>query len=100
MIKHIVMWTLKEEAEGCTKKECAVRAKQLLEDLQQHIPQIVSIEVGINFNGSDFAYDLVLYSEFKSLEDLQIYQAHPKHLEAAAFIGSIVQSRAVCDYVR
>ena len=61
MIKHIVMWKLKDEAEGNSKDENAKIIKNSLEDLKGKINEIVDIEVGIDVNKSEQAYDVVLY---------------------------------------
>ncbi|WP_297439556.1 Dabb family protein, partial [uncultured Clostridium sp.] len=79
MIKHIVMWTVKEE----NRIENMQKMKRDLEALKSEIKEIVEIEVGIDINRSQAAYDLVLYSTFKSLEDLNAYQVHPKHQAVA-----------------
>jgi hypothetical protein len=92
------MWKLKDSAEGASKQENAKKAKSMLEDLNNHIPEILKLEVGINFNPSEIASDLCLYSEFDSKEALKIYQVHPKHVEAAEFIGKIRSDRNVVDY--
>jgi hypothetical protein len=39
MIKHIVMWRLKEFAEGAAKAENALRMKEILETLPVKIPE-------------------------------------------------------------
>jgi hypothetical protein len=98
MIKHIVMWKLKDNAEGGTKAENAKRIKRELEALKGVVKEIVDIEVGINFEPSSAAYDLVLYSVFKSREDLDSYQNNPDHLKVAKFIGSVREDRIVADY--
>ncbi len=74
MIKHIVMWKLKDEAEGNSKAENAKIIKNSLEDLKGKINEIIHLEVGIDVNKSEQAYDVVLYSTFNSLEDLDSYQ--------------------------
>ena len=61
MIKHIVMWKLKDEAEGNSKAENAKIIKNSLEYLKGKINEIVNIEVGIDVNKSEQAYDVVLY---------------------------------------
>ena len=99
MIKHIVMWKIKDFAEGKTKTENIELIKEKLENLKSFIPEIKFIEVGMNFNESDMAYDAVLYSEFDTAEDLEIYQNHPKHKEVAEYIGKIRTDRAVGDYI-
>ncbi|HCW03966.1 MAG TPA: stress responsive protein [Clostridium sp.] len=98
MIKHIVMWKLKEFAEGKNKLENAQIIKRDLEALQDKIKEIRHIEVGININESEQAYDVVLYSEFNSIEDLNIYQNHQEHLRVAEFVGKVREARVVTDY--
>lgn len=57
MLKHIVMWKLKEFAEGKTKAENALIMKESLERLVGIVPEIKSLQVGINEKTSDMAYD-------------------------------------------
>lgn len=99
MVKHIVMWRLKEEASGNEKEDNAVLIKEKLEALKNDIPEIKSIEVGIDIEGSAAAFDVVLVSEFETESDLNSYQVHPKHQEAAGFVKTVVTERAVVDYV-
>lgn len=94
MIKHIVMWNLKEE----NKLENAKKLKASLEDLKEEINEIKEIEVGININNSDASMDVVLYSVFNTLEDLDIYQNHPKHLKVKEFVKNISTNRKVVDF--
>ncbi len=98
MIKHIVMWKLKDFAEGKSKSENAQIIKKGLEELKDKISQIKFIEVGVNFNESSQAYDCVLYSEFETVEALNIYQNHPEHLKVAEFVGKVREARVVGDY--
>ena len=98
MLKHIVMWKLKDFVEGTGKKENARRMKSELEGLRNKIKEIKSIEVGLNINDSADSYDAVLYSEFASQEDLNAYQNHPAHVKAAEFIGKVRLDRKVVDY--
>ena len=98
MIKHVVMWKLKDFAEGADRARNAKRVKIELEALKNLIPQIWHIEVGINVLESDASYDVVLYSVFKTQEDLDSYQKHPDHRAVAEFIGKVRESRVVVDY--
>ncbi len=91
MIKHVVMWRFNSE-ENCQK------AKVLLDTLPAKISEIVEFEAGVDFNRSDAAFDLCLYSSFKSREDLKAYQVHDNHVDVAKFIGSVATERAVADY--
>ncbi len=99
MVKHIVMWKLKDSAEGGSKIENARKIKEGLEVLKGVIEEIRELEVGINFEKSDMAYDLVLYSAFDNERDLDIYQNHPEHLKVGAFIGKVKDKRIVVDYL-
>lgn len=98
MIKHIVMWKLKEFAEDKDKLENAKIIKTSLENLQKEINQIRFIEVGININKSTQAYDIVLYSQFENIEDLNIYQNHSEHIKVSEFISKVRDERIVVDY--
>lgn len=98
MIKHIVMWRLKEEAAGATKEENALKLKERLEALVDVIDSLHVAEVGINYNSSDAAFDVILYSEFDDKAGLESYQNHPEHLKIVDFVGEIRTDRAVVDY--
>lgn len=99
MLKHIVMWKLKETAEGKNKLENALVMKEMLESLPGRISEIGSLEVGININPTDAAYDVVLYSEFRDEVALSAYQEHPEHVKVADFVAKIREERAVVDYI-
>ena len=98
MIKHIVLWKLKEFSEGAGREQNAQRMKTELEALRGVIPQILRIEVGINVIPSDAAYDVALVAEFADEKELDLYQKHPAHLKAADFVGKVRESRVVVDY--
>jgi phenylalanyl-tRNA synthetase alpha subunit len=99
MIKHIVFFTLAENAEGNSKVENAELIKSELENLINFIPQIKKIEVGINCpNAPKTDFDIALYSEFDNFEALDIYQQHPEHKRVAAYIGKVRTNRAAVDY--
>lgn len=98
MIKHIVMWDITENFEGRNKPELISELKRQLEALKNSIGEIKELEVGINLSGSDASCDVVLYSEFESLDDLEKYRVHPEHVKIAGFVGKITTSRHVVDY--
>ncbi len=96
MVKHIVMWKM---ADIDDKNQRAADIKTQLELLKDKIEVIVDIEVGINFNTSDAASDVVLVSTFKSKEDLAIYQDHPAHKAVGSdYVRPYVKERRVADY--
>ncbi|MFQ5674589.1 MAG: Dabb family protein [bacterium] len=99
MVKHIVMWKLKEQAEGASRHENAYKLKSWLESLPGKISEIVFLEAGVNFDRTAAAYDVVLYSEFASKEALKAYQAHPEHQRLInEFLSKIRIEKNVVDY--
>jgi hypothetical protein len=99
MIKHIVMWTLKDEAQGKSKAENLTTMKALLEALPAKVPGVVELEVATSgLFESVPATDIVLYTVFKTKEDLKAYAIHPEHLKVVEFVKSVVAERRVIDY--
>lgn len=94
MIKHIVMWKFREEVPVSDRLEM----KRQLESLKCMIPVLLDIEVGVDVVGSDASKDMVLYSEFNSIDDLQAYAAHPEHLKVVDFVKPLVCERHVVDF--
>jgi len=99
MVKHIVCWNLYEKAKGKTQQQNAMEIKEKLLGLKNKIPQIQTIEVGIN---SDKAnpdnYNVVLITEFKNFEDLEFYQKHPAHQEFVEFVTPLRSDKVAVDY--
>jgi len=82
MIKHVVMWKLKEMEAG-EKEKVISDMKEGLEKLAGCISGLEDIQVGADFLKSEQSYDVVLVSAHTSKEALEAYQAHPLHVEAA-----------------
>ncbi len=91
MVKHIVMWSLKDKA-------IAPELKAAVDAMKGKVPSMVDVECGINYNPSDAACDLVLVSTHKSKEELDVYQEDPVHGEVKKLIGPNVVSRHVVDF--
>jgi quinol monooxygenase YgiN len=97
MVKHIVFWKLKEEANGMNKEANAAAIKQKLEDLNGKIEGCLKLEVGFDFLHSPESADVVLYSEFESKEALDFYANHPLHKAVMPFIAEARSERRVID---
>ncbi|MEF9852580.1 MAG: Dabb family protein [Hydrogenoanaerobacterium sp.] len=95
MVKHIVFWNLKDEAEGHKKSENAAMMKEKLEGLVGKVPGLLSAFVGVNF--TEGGYDLCLYSELSDKNALAVYQGHPEHLKVKEFVHKVTCARAACD---
>ncbi len=98
MIKHIVFWKLADEALGATKAENIERLIAAIEELPDLVPGIVHLEVGVDFERSESAWDLALYSAFETRENLDAYQVHPAHVRVAQLVAQVRTDRAVVDY--
>ncbi|MFP4697203.1 MAG: Dabb family protein [Eubacteriales bacterium] len=99
MIRHIVMFKFKEEVEGMKKTEIIEKAKIMIEELEKKIESIRFLKVGINSKeANQDNFDLVLVSDFDTMEDLNNYQVHPDHQIVVAFIKKVVESRACVDF--
>lgn len=96
MIKHIVLWRMNDTED---KADRAADIKKQLEALKDKIDFIVDIHVGLNFNTTDSASDVVLESVFNTKEDLEKYQNHPAHVAVGAeYVRPNVKERRVIDY--
>jgi hypothetical protein len=97
-LRHIVMWTLKDEAEGQSKQVNALKARDLLLSCANLVPGIVFFEVGCPSEGLECTADLILNSVFNNLDALQAYQNHPTHVALKPFMKAVVQHRQCMDY--
>lgn len=98
MIKHIVMWKLKDEAEGADRATNAAEMKRRLDACANIVPGIITFEVTLAQPGLEATYDVVLYSEFENKAALDAYAAHPTHKALVPFIGAIREGRQCMDY--
>ncbi|HVL75341.1 MAG TPA: Dabb family protein [Noviherbaspirillum sp.] len=98
MLKHIVMWKLKDQAEGADRATNARKMKEMLEACRHIVPGILKLEVGLAQPGLEATYDVVLYSEFESKAALDAYQEHPDHVALKPFFGAVREARQCMDY--
>lgn len=98
MIKHIVMWKLKEHAEGEDKATNMRKLKALLETCRDIVPGLVKLEVGLATPHLEASYDVVLYSEFTDTTALDAYQKHPTHEAIKSFVAAVRLERQCMDY--
>lgn len=97
MVKHIVLFQLDPQMDPALKQQVMHDFKTAIEALPATIPFLRSVEVGINANPSE-TFDLALYSEFDSLDDVRSYAVHPDHVAAASLIGPYKVARSCVDY--
>ena len=98
MLKHIVMWKLKEQAEGASRAANALEMKRRLDACATIVPGILTFEVTLAQPELEATYDVVLYSEFTDRTALEAYVRHPTHQAIVPFIGAIREARQCMDY--
>ena len=72
MVKHIVLFKLKDEVPAEEKLEVMTKFKEAIEALPAKISVIRKVEVGLNMNPGE-TWNIALYSEFDTLEDVKVY---------------------------
>lgn len=97
MVKHIVMFKLKETLSQEEKNSVMIEFKKAIEALPETITFIRHIFVGINVNSLE-KWDICLESEFDSLDDVKRYAAHPAHVSAATILKDAKEDRACVDF--
>ena len=96
MVKHVILWTLKEEF---NTDEIKNGMKESLEALVGVVPGLLELKVQIEKLPSSNA-DVMLYSVLESEEALKGYAVHPAHVEVAdTKVRPYTATRACIDYV-
>ena len=95
MVKHIIIWKLKEEHNTSEVKK---GIKQGLESLLGVVPGLIEIKVFENPLESSNG-DVMLYSAFEDENALKGYSVHPEHVRVAdTYVRPYTESRACFDY--
>ncbi|MBE6798466.1 MAG: Dabb family protein [Ruminococcaceae bacterium] len=82
MVKHIILWQLKDELTDDEKISVKQGIKEGLEGLSGNIPGLKEIKVYTDGLSSSNA-DVMLYSAFDNEEALKGYAVHPLHVAVA-----------------
>ncbi len=98
MVKHIILWNLKDEFSDEEKTKIKENAKVNLESLVGHIPGLIDLNIQTTYFESSNV-DLMLDSTFESIDALKQYAIHPKHVEMAdKYVRPYTAKRACIDY--
>jgi quinol monooxygenase YgiN len=91
MIRHLVMWTLKDVAD-------APRFKAQLDSCAGLVPGMQRFEVHLRREGLEANVDVLLDSTFTDAAALDAYQNHPHHKAVSARLGPLRETRHVMDH--
>ena len=98
MVKHVILWQLKDELSVDEKAEIKAGIKAGLEGLAEQIPGLVSIKVNTNGLPSSNA-DLMLDSVFETEDALKGYSVHPAHVAVAnSKVRPYTKNRVCLDF--
>lgn len=97
MVKHIIIWSFKDEYSNEEKAAHAAKIKKELEGLLGKIDGLTEIRVNTKPLESSSG-DIMLDSTFCSKAALEGYQSNPDHLAVASFVRSVVGTRKCFDF--
>lgn len=98
MVKHVILWKLKDDFSENEKAKIKQGIKDGLEGLFGKIPGLVEIKVYINGLQTSTA-DLMLDSTFESADALKGYSVHPAHVAVAnTCVRPYTAVRSCLDY--
>ena len=98
MVKHVILWQLKDELSAEEKVQVKQGIKEGLEGLKGQIPGLTEIHVQTEGLSSSNV-DVMLDSTFENEDALKNYAVHPAHVEVAdTKVRPYTKSRACLDY--
>lgn len=98
MVRHVILWKLKEELSGEDKTKVMKGIKENLEGLVGKVPGLIRVSVIITPLDSSNA-DVMLDSVLESEEALKGYQTHPEHVAVAnTYVRPYTEVRMCIDY--
>ena len=99
MIKHVILWKLREDLSDAEKAAVKAAIKEGLEGLAGQIPGLLDIQVNIDALPSSANADLMLDTTFESAEALKGYSTHPAHVAVAnSKVRPYYKNRVCLDY--
>ena len=98
MVKHIIIWTLKDTFSSEEKKNIKRAAKENLEALVGKIDGLIDLKVQIEFLSTSNG-EMMLDSTFESFDALKAYAIHPAHQAVAnEFVRPYTSARSCVDF--
>jgi len=98
MIRHIVMFKLKNFPDESEKMAAAQEVIKQLDELPSKINVIRRYEAGIDVRKLSWSYDVVLTMDFDTMADLDTYTVHPAHQEFIVFNKDYSAEKVCIDY--
>jgi len=83
MVKHIILWKLREDLTETEKESVKAGIKEGLEGLVGKVPGLIDVKVNISGRLASSNCDVMLDSTLESPEALKAYATHPAHVAVA-----------------
>ncbi len=93
MIVNNLLLKLKDHSEENVQK-----TKEVLLGMKSKIEVLLEIQAETNIRPGASAYDIIFFTKFVSLADMEAYLSHPAHLQVAKYIGSVLDTQASICY--
>ena len=93
MLTHIVLFRMRDRG-----GEDAQQVRSALLGMKGRIPELLDIEVGLDFLRSERSYDVALITRHAGRAELDAYQVHPVHEEVKKLILSVRESSVSVDF--
>ena len=99
MVRHVIVWTLKDEYSDSEKEEIKAGIKAGLEGLVGRVPGLIDVKVQIDGRLASSTADLMLDCTLENEEALKVYAQHPEHLAVAnTKVRPFTAQRACLDF--
>lgn len=97
MLRHIILWKIKNEVPEEERRAVKERIKASLEALVSVIDGLEEMKIHIDSLPTSTA-DMMLESKLRDADALAFYRDHPAHVKAATYVRSVVDVRLCLDF--
>jgi heme-degrading monooxygenase HmoA len=94
MIKHIVLFKIKEEYKGEIP-----RLVEAFYGMLGKVDGLLELQSGADILHSERSYDLALVTVFRDMEAFRAYQTHPAHLPVKKRMHEVRETSVACDFI-
>lgn len=92
-LTHVVLFKFRHPTDEVLEK-----AAGLLRGLSGQIPQLISIEVGVDVLHSERSYDLAIITRFADMAGMKAYQSHPEHVKVLDYLRTVLSGSVAVDF--
>lgn len=94
MFTHVVFFKFKDRSEENIKK-----AEKIMHGMEGRIPELKSMEIGLDVVHSERSYDIALITRFDNKADMEVYATHPIHVnEILKFLRPMQENSLTVDF--